>query len=137
MDRLEVQRWCSWHTVQCYFGLTYGDTKRVWGFFLDPDVNKMLKKILNAWAEYLASPSSAYVLGNGSIGWFSSHGTKDLAATANVDETSNTFEEFFKCVPSKENHGYSSWAHFFTRHFQGEQAAYCEPKRRSCHCECM
>jgi phosphatidylserine decarboxylase len=33
-------------------------------FFLGPDVNRMLKQILNAWAEYL---SSAYVLGNDSI----------------------------------------------------------------------
>jgi phosphatidylserine decarboxylase len=96
-------------------------------FFLDPDVNKMLKKILNTWAEYLASPSSAYVLGNDSIGWFSGHGRKDLAATANVGKTSYTFEEFFKCDPSKEHHGYRSWDHFFTRHFQEDKRPIASP----------
>lgn len=40
-------------------------------FFLDPDVNRMLKKILNAWGKFLSSPESAYVLGSGTIGWFS------------------------------------------------------------------
>jgi len=51
-------------------------------FFLDLEVNKVLKKILNAWAEFLGSPDSAYVLGSNSIGWFSPHGTEDLAMTA-------------------------------------------------------
>src|ERR1700733_5449425 len=30
--------------------------------FLDPEVNAMLKKILNVWGEFLMSPASAYVL---------------------------------------------------------------------------
>jgi hypothetical protein len=32
--------------------------------FLDPKVNAMLKKLLNAWGKYLCSPESANVLGN-------------------------------------------------------------------------
>ena len=90
-------------------------------FFLDPEVNKMLKKVLNAWAEYLSSPDSAYVLGNDSIGWFSNHGTEDLAATANVGQTNHKFEELFKCDPKAEHHGYKSWDEFFTRHFQEDK----------------
>jgi phosphatidylserine decarboxylase len=84
-------------------------------FFLDPEVNKMLKKVLNQWAKFLGSPESAYVLGNNSIGWFSDHGVHDLAKTANIGQTSYKFEEVFKCDPSKENYGYKSWDDFFTR----------------------
>jgi len=87
-------------------------------FFLDPDVNKMLKKVLNAWAEFLASPDSAYVLGDDKIGWLSEHGIHDLSITANAGKTSYKFEELFECDPSKEHHGYKSWDHFFTRRFK-------------------
>ncbi|KAJ4374174.1 hypothetical protein N0V83_002915 [Neocucurbitaria cava] len=90
-------------------------------FFLDPDVNKMLKKVLNAWGEYLSSPASAYVLGNDSIGWFSDHATDDLATVANIGKTSYKFEEMFKCDPSKEHHGFKSWDDFFTRHFHEDK----------------
>ncbi|KAH7079051.1 Phophatidylserine decarboxylase-domain-containing protein [Paraphoma chrysanthemicola] len=91
-------------------------------FFLDPEVNKVIKKVLNTWAEFLGSKDSAYVLGNDSIGWFSDHGVHDLAVTANVGKTSYKFEELFKCDPSKENYGYKSWDDFFTRQV-------CEDKR--------
>ncbi|KAH7402574.1 Phophatidylserine decarboxylase-domain-containing protein [Pyrenochaeta sp. MPI-SDFR-AT-0127] len=56
-------------------------------FFLDPEVNIMLKRILNTWAGFLSSPASAYVLGKDSIGWFSNHGVQDLTATANLGQT--------------------------------------------------
>lgn len=96
-------------------------------FFLDPEVNKMLKKILNTWAEFLGSPASAYVLGNDKIGWFSEHGTNDLAATANIGQTSYKFEELFKCDPSKEHHGYKSWDDFFIRHFHEDKRPVASP----------
>ncbi|KAF1960851.1 hypothetical protein CC80DRAFT_532410 [Byssothecium circinans] len=96
-------------------------------FFLDPEVNKMIKKVLNTWAKFLASPDSAYVLGNDSIGWFSAHGTEDLAATANVGKTTYKFEELFKCDPSKEHHGYKSWDEFFTRHFHEDKRPVASP----------
>lgn len=96
-------------------------------FFLDPEVNKMLKKVLNAWAEYLGSPESAYVLGDDSIGWFSPHGTEDLAKTANVGQTSHAFEDLFQCDPSKEHHGYKSWDHFFTREFKWDKRPVASP----------
>ncbi|KAJ4286150.1 hypothetical protein N0V90_013499 [Kalmusia sp. IMI 367209] len=96
-------------------------------FFLDPDVNKMIKKVLNAWAEFLGSPESAYVLGEDAIGWFSPHGTEDLAATANVGKTSYKFEELFKCDPSKVHHGYTSWDDFFTRRLHEDKRPVASP----------
>lgn len=96
-------------------------------FFLDPDVNKMLKKILNTWAGYLSSPDSAYVLGTDSIGWFSDHGVKDLAETANVGQTSHKFEELFICDPTQKHFGFKSWDDFFTRHFHEDKRPVASP----------
>ena len=86
--------------------------------FLDPKVNAMFEKVLNAWAEYLRSPASAEVLGTDSKGWFGQPGVKDLAITANVGETSYTFQDMFVCDPSAEHHGFKSWDDFFTRVFR-------------------
>ncbi|KAF2440297.1 hypothetical protein P171DRAFT_465895 [Karstenula rhodostoma CBS 690.94] len=97
-------------------------------FFLDPDVNKMLKKVLNAWAEFLSSPASAYVLGNDSIGWFSNHGTQDLCATANISKTDYAFGELFKCDPGATHHGFESWDDFFTRHFHEDKRPVAAPE---------
>tara|TARA_R110002003_G_scaffold645_9_gene21029 strand:+ start:43575 stop:44876 length:1302 start_codon:yes stop_codon:yes gene_type:complete len=96
-------------------------------FFLDPEVNKMIKKVLNAWAEFLGSKDSAYVLGNDSIGWFSDHGVHDLAMTANVGKTSYRFEELFKCDPAKEHYGYKSWDDFFTRQVHEDKRPVASP----------
>lgn len=83
--------------------------------FLDPEVNAMFKKVLNAWAEFLSSPASAEVLSTDSSGWFSETGVKDLASVANVGETSYKFEEMYICDPSAKHHGFKSWDGFFTR----------------------
>ena len=80
----------------------------------------MVKKVLNAWAEFLSSPASAYVLSSDKIGWLSDHSTQDLALTANVGQTAYSFDKFFQCDPSMEHHGYGSWDDFFTRHFREE-----------------
>jgi phosphatidylserine decarboxylase len=99
-----------------------------YAFFLDPEVNKMMKKVLNAWGNFLASPESAYVLGNNSIGWFSDHGVHDLALTANIGQTSYTFDELFKCDPSKKNYGYQSWDDFFTRRLHEDKRPVASPE---------
>ncbi|KAI0017805.1 Phophatidylserine decarboxylase-domain-containing protein [Xylariomycetidae sp. FL0641] len=84
--------------------------------FLDPDVNKMLKKVLNEWGKYLKSPASAHVLGEHPEGWFSDHGKKDLMQVANAPlGTSHEFDQMYVCDPSAEHHGYRSWDDFFTR----------------------
>ncbi|KAK3400582.1 Phophatidylserine decarboxylase-domain-containing protein [Sordaria brevicollis] len=88
--------------------------------FLDPDVNAMLKKILNEWGAYLKSPESASVLGNNRAGWFGEIGTKDLMEVANSAASTNytKFEDIFQCPdPSAPNKGFKSWDDFFTRRF--------------------
>jgi phosphatidylserine decarboxylase len=93
-------------------------TKSGFAVFLDPKVNAMLKKVLNAWKEYLESPASVGVLDENSSGWFSDTGRKELAKTANVGETSYSFEDMFICDPSAKYHGFKSWDDFFTRLFK-------------------
>ncbi|KAI0470828.1 Phophatidylserine decarboxylase-domain-containing protein [Xylariaceae sp. FL0804] len=84
--------------------------------FLDPDVNRMLKKVLNEWGKFLKSPESAVVLGNHKAGWFSEHGKKDLMEVANKPlKTSHNFEDMYICDPNAKYHGYKSWDEFFTR----------------------
>ncbi|KAK4235335.1 hypothetical protein C8A03DRAFT_36810 [Achaetomium macrosporum] len=84
--------------------------------FLDPDVNRMLKKILNQWGDYLKSPKSAEVVGDHKAGWFGEVGYKDLMEVANApNKTSFKFEEMYKCDPTKKYYGFKSWDDFFTR----------------------
>ncbi|SPQ24820.1 e146e92d-4269-4ffa-b9b0-d40741485f26 [Thermothielavioides terrestris] len=87
--------------------------------FLDPDVNRMLKKILNEWGEYLKSPESAKVLGSHRAGWFGEVGYSDLMEVANApSKTSFKFEDMYKCDPTKPHFGFKSWDDFFTRQLQ-------------------
>ncbi|KAF8144701.1 phosphatidylserine decarboxylase family protein [Mycena galopus ATCC 62051] len=84
--------------------------------FLDPDVNKMLKKVLNEWGKFLKSPESAYVLGDHKEGWFGETANKDIMQVANAPlQTNHKFEDMFLCDPAKKYHGYTSWDDFFTR----------------------
>lgn len=85
--------------------------------FLDPQVNFMLKRVLNVWGEYLKSPDSAYVLNTSSSGWFGPTGKKDLEDVANVGETSYQLEGMFECDPNVKYHDYTSWVNFFMRVF--------------------
>ncbi|KAJ7268326.1 phosphatidylserine decarboxylase family protein [Mycena rebaudengoi] len=65
--------------------------------FLDPDVNKMLKK-------------SAYVLGDHKEGWFGETANKDMMQVANAPlQTNHKFEDMFVCDPAKKYHGYKFW----------------------------
>ena len=91
-------------------------------FFLDPEVNAMLKKVLNVWGDFLKSDASAkQCLGDDDAGWFSPHGKSDLTAVANNATGTGhscSFEELFDCDPTKPYHGYTSWDAFFTRTFR-------------------
>ncbi len=93
-------------------------TQSGFAVFLDPTVNAMLKKVLNAWKEYLESPASTEVLEDNAKGWFSQTGRKELAKTANIGENSCSFEDVFVCDPSAKHHGVKSWDDFFTRHLR-------------------
>lgn len=86
--------------------------------FLDPEINAMLKKVLNAWGDFLRSPASANVLNSTSQGWFSETGHCDLTAVAKIGPTAAEnleFHQMFQCDPSAPNHGFRSWDDFFTR----------------------
>jgi len=83
--------------------------------FLDPEVNAMLKKILNVWGEFLKSPASTYVLEKNSKGWFGEAGSKELVATANLGVGTKTFEELFVCDSKQSHYCFKSWDDFFTR----------------------
>lgn len=88
--------------------------------FLDPEMNKMWKKVLNAWGEFLVSPESCEpALGDGPKGWFQQTAKTDLATVANMpNSTDHAFDDMFICDPSAPYHGYKSWDDFFTRHFK-------------------
>ncbi|GLA70645.1 hypothetical protein AtubIFM55763_000815 [Aspergillus tubingensis] len=86
--------------------------------FLDPDVNRMIKKLLNAWGDFLKSPESAKVLDDSKYGWFGQTAKSDLEEVGNVQKTNYSFEELYVCDPSAEHHGFNSWDHFFTRLFR-------------------
>ncbi|KAG5979111.1 hypothetical protein E4U54_006975, partial [Claviceps lovelessii] len=78
--------------------------------FLDPDVNRALKKVLNEWGKYLQTPESAAVLGNHPQGWFGEAGIKDMLHVANAPyKSSMKFEDMFVCDPSAEHMGFKSW----------------------------
>ncbi|KOS17012.1 Phosphatidylserine decarboxylase proenzyme 3 [Escovopsis weberi] len=84
--------------------------------FLDPDVNKALKKILNEWGKFLQTPESAEVLEAHPEGWFGQTGVGDLLQVANAPySTAYQFEEVFVCDPAAPHYGFKSWDDFFTR----------------------
>jgi len=89
--------------------------------FLDPDINKMIKKLLDAWGKFLQSPDSTAALSTDQKGWISEHGRKHLEFTANLGgKTQHRFEDMYVCEPGKPNMGFKSWDDFFTRRFREE-----------------
>ncbi|KAK1143692.1 hypothetical protein N8T08_006092 [Aspergillus melleus] len=87
--------------------------------FLDPEVNAMIKRVLDAWGEFLSSRESAKVLGQSETGWLGPTGKEWLVKVANQGrENGLGFEELYICDPEKEYHGFNSWDDFFTRRFR-------------------
>ena len=77
--------------------------------FLHDGVNAQMKKILDAWGAYLASPASTYVLGtHPRNGWFG----RDARAAM------PRFAQMFNCDPALPAHGFTSWDDFFVRTFR-------------------
>jgi phosphatidylserine decarboxylase len=77
--------------------------------FLNPRVNAQLKAVLNAWARFLRSSDSTYVLNDDPHkGWF---GADALRAMPN-------FEREFVCDPREPHWGFRSWDDYFTRHLR-------------------
>jgi phosphatidylserine decarboxylase len=99
--------------------------------FLDPEINAMLKKILNAWGEFLRSPASAEVLNTSDLGWFGKTGHRDLTAVAKIGPTAAEnleFHQMFQCDPSAPNYGFKSWDDFFTRLWRDGMRPVAEPE---------
>lgn len=89
--------------------------------FLDPAVNKMLKKVLNEWGKFLLEPASAGVLHTDRTGWLGDHGQSDMMSVANAPlDTNHKFDQFFHCDTTQKHYGYKSWDDFFTRRFKDE-----------------
>ena len=77
--------------------------------FLNPRVNAQLKAVLNAWARFLRSSDSTYVLNDDPHkGWF---GADAMRAMPN-------FEREFVCDPREPHWGFRSWDDYFTRHLR-------------------
>ncbi|KAE8161333.1 Phophatidylserine decarboxylase-domain-containing protein [Aspergillus tamarii] len=89
-----------------------------YAFFQDPEVNKLIKKTLDAWADYLSSPESAGVLNTSTTGWFSAGALRRLTGTANIGGDGFEFGELYICNPDAPHYGFKSWDDFFTRRFR-------------------
>lgn len=73
--------------------------------YRDPRVNTMLKKILDAWGEFLDSGDSRYVLNDSPTGWKCDAAKRAIGI------------EQYEHDPDDEYWGFRSWNDFFTRRF--------------------
>lgn len=71
--------------------------------YRDPRVNAILKKVLDAWAEFLNSPESLYVLNDSPQGWMSPAAREAVG----IDQ--------FEHDPDAKHWGFTCWNDFFTR----------------------
>lgn len=90
------------------------DTQGGYTTFLSSKLNGHFKRMFDAWALFLSSAASCYVLEDTPAGWFSAQAK--AALVQNYDGL--TFEETFICDPELPHHGYTSWDDFFNRTFQ-------------------
>ncbi|KAI3394857.1 hypothetical protein diail_2143 [Diaporthe ilicicola] len=84
-------------------------------FFLQPEVNKALKEVLDSWGKFLGTPESQACLD----GWLSETAQELIAVKGNNGATEYTFKELFVCPdPSGKHLGFDSWDAFFVREFR-------------------
>ena len=83
--------------------------------FRDPRVNAMLKKILNAWCEFLDSGDSLYVLNDSPTGWKSAEAQRTVGI------------EQYEHDPQDKHWGFASWNDFFTRRFKDGERPVASP----------
>lgn len=78
--------------------------------FRDERINGMFRRILRAWAEFLDSPDSLYVLNDSPSGWKCPEAMRAIGIDQYVHD------------PDEEHWGFASWNDFFTRRFrEGER----------------
>ncbi len=83
--------------------------------YRDPRVNAMLKKILNAWCEFLSSGDSLYVLNDSPSGWKCDEARRAVGIEQYVHD------------PQDEHWGFASWNDFFTRRFKDGERPVASP----------
>lgn len=83
--------------------------------FRDDKINAMLRKILDAWCEFLSSPESLYVLNDSPQGWKSPAARKALQI------------EEYQHDPADEYWGFQSWNDFFIRKFKPGRRLVADP----------
>lgn len=71
--------------------------------YRDPRINAMLKKVLDAWCEFLSGPDSLYVLNDSPTGWKSPEAQRAVGMQDYVHDTADP------------HWGFRSWNDFFTR----------------------
>ncbi len=81
-------------------------TRAGFAAYRDPRVNAMIKKILNAWCEFLSSGDSRYALNDSPTGWKSAEARQAIGI------------EQYEHDPKDEYWGFASWNAFFTRRFK-------------------
>ncbi len=74
--------------------------------FRDPRINAMLRRILNAWCEFLSSADSLYVLNDSPSGWK----CPEARSTVGIEQ--------YEHDPQERHWGFASWNDFFTRRFK-------------------
>jgi phosphatidylserine decarboxylase len=74
--------------------------------FLGPKLNRVLKKVLAAWAAFLDSPASLYVLNETPTGWLSPAALRVINMQEYVHDAQAAF------------YGFKSWNDFFIRRFK-------------------
>jgi len=117
--------------------------------FVHPEVNAMLKEVLNAWGAFLTTADSSYVLterlaehqGSAEFpdcGWFAAPALRAMVAMLPAvpgsgeppywdrtylsdAEVKQVFVDTFRCDPTEEHWGYDCWDDFFTRAFREGQ----------------
>ena len=80
-------------------------TRAGFAVYRDPRFNAMIKKILNAWCEFLSSGDSLYALNDSPTGWKSAQARQAIGI------------EQYEHDPKDEHWGFTSWNDFFTRRF--------------------
>ncbi|KAF9055759.1 phosphatidylserine decarboxylase [Panaeolus papilionaceus] len=86
------------------------NTQAAYDLFRMPAFNVAMKRLLDAWGEYLTSPDSASVLTDAPGGWFSP------VAIQMLETNRGKFQEvYFVPDPTAIDRGYTSWDDFFIR----------------------
>lgn len=95
-------------------------------FFLDREVNKIIKAILDTWRDnLLATSRSLTAITTKSGGWLSNEAIAAMEQPANFhDERRYTFQELYVCDPGSDpiHWGFRSWDDFFVRRFRDMDA---------------